>query len=382
MRAKSLLVRSSAIIIPCAHVLIVISLFFPFAPYQESVSTGWQWFLRPSGPGHLDLYSIASYDMLIVALALPPLASVVVFRSPTRMTGLLGVWISLPLTLFYSYVCVHSATDFHPVVCIPLHVDYLFYVCANSAIDFHRLLIGVSSAIWFPPVGFALSFISCLALALYLPFLRTGAQERRAMRRPAHLEAGQHEGAERVSHPDGGEPPAYVTRLNLRPHPAFIGLLCHLLIGLSLLFYYTEFHGWTEPAMYAAYLRTGWQLLGDALQSQSIVSVVALLLLVAVVLPALLYLACLLPLPRQREQRDALLVTGTYLSYLLNTMGFSLSLTALALSLFVWSGDLHDVLSTDVAFAIPPTAFLLSLQCSTILLDSRLRQREAREWRS
>jgi hypothetical protein len=282
MRTKPLLVRISAIIIPCAHVLIVISLFFPFAPFQESVSTGWQWFLRPSGLASLDLYSIVNFNMLIMALTLPPLASLAVFSSPTRMMGLLGVWISLPLTLFY------------------------YYVCVNTTIDYHGFLISVSPAVWFPPVGFALSFISCLALALSLPHLRTGAQERRAMRRPAHLEAGQHEGAERVSHPDGGELPAYVTRRSLRPYLAFIGLLRHLLIGLSLSFPYTELHDGYEGGLLGR--TTGWQLLGTALQSQSIFSVVALLLLAAVVLPAFIYLACLLPFPRKSDHREALLV--------------------------------------------------------------------------
>jgi hypothetical protein len=107
------------------------------------------------------------------------------------------------------------------------------------------------------------------------------------------------------------------------------------------------------------------------------------LLLAAVVLPALFYLACLLPFPHKSEQREALLFKGAYLSYLLNTMGFSLSLTALALSLSFGAfggNDLYNYSSTDVAFAIPPAPFLFSLLCSTVLLlDSRLRQRQARE---
>ena len=355
MRARPLLVRISAIIILLAHVLIVISLFFPYESFQASVSTGWQWFLGELAP--LDLYSIVSFDRLIVALALPPLASVAVFRSPTRMMGLLGVWISLPLTLFYCYIFV------------------------NTAIDYNGFLVRVSPAVWFPPVGFALSFISCLALVLYLPLLRSHSQERRTMSRPVHLEAGQHEGAERISHPDGGELPAYATRLSLRPHPASIGLLCHLLIGLSLLFPYMELIDGYEGGIISR--MTGWQLLGNAFESQDVFTLVSHLLLAALVLPlvlpVLIYLACLLPFPRKSDQREALLVKSTYLSYLLNTMGFSLSLVALALSLFYLSGDLHDILHTDVAFVIPPAAFLLSLLCSTVLLDARLRQRQARE---
>jgi hypothetical protein len=353
MRTRLLLVRGLAIIILLAHVLIVISLFFlylPF-PFQTYVCTG-QWSLWCST-------ELVRFEMLIMALALPPLASVAVLRSPARLMGLLGVWISLPLTLFFYTDFASTANAYHP--------------------GFQN---GVSPAAWFPPVGFALSFISCLALALYLPFLRTGAQERRAMRRPVYVEAGQHEGAERVSHPDGGEPPAYVTRRSLRPSLAFIGLLCHLLIGLSLWFPYAEFHDAYEETITPT---TGWWILGNALQSRSILSYGALLLLAAVVLPALFYLACLLPFPRKREQREVLLSKGTYLSYLLNTMGFSLSLTALALSLFygaLGGADLHSYSSTDVAFAIPPAPFLLSLLCSPVLFDSRLRLREAREWRS
>jgi len=360
MRIRPLVVRSSAIIIPCAHVLIVISLFFPYARFQASVCTGWQWFFRCSTElAPLDLHSLVLFNSLIVALALPPLASVALFRSPTRMMSLLGVWISLPPTLFYYDVCVYNA------------------------IGYHGNLIGVSPAVWFPPVGFALSFISCLTLALSLPHLRARSQGRRATSRLAHLEAGQHEGAERVFHPDGGELPAYVTRGSHRPYLAFIGLLCHLLIGLSLSFPYTELYDGYEGGLLGR--TTGWQILSDALQSHSILSYGALLLLAAVVLPALIYLACLLPFPRKSDQREALLFKGTYLSYLLNTMGFSLSLTALALSLFFGAfggADLHNYSSTDVAFAIPPAPFLLSLLCSTVLIDSSLRQREAGKVRS
>ena len=358
MSTRLLLVRSLAIIILLAHALIVISPFFLYFPSLASVCTGWQWFVCPFGPRPQALYSNVRFDSLIVALALPPLASVAVFRSPTRMISLIGMWISLPLTLFF------------------------YSVWEYTEIAFNLQQIGVSPAVWFLPIGFALSFISCLVLALYLPFLRTCSQERHATRRPAHLEAGQHEGAERVSHPDGGEPPTYVTRRSLRPSLAFIGLLCHLLIGLSLWFPYAEFHDDYEVTITPT---TGWWILGNALQSQSILSYGALLLLAAVVLPALFYLACLLPFPRKREQGEVLLFKGAYLSYLLNTMGFSLSLTALALSLFYGAfggADLHSTSSTDVAFAIPPAAFLLSLLCSTALLNSRLRPRQAREVRS
>ncbi len=352
MRTRPLLVRSSVIIILLAHVLIAISLFFPY----EFRCTGWQWFLNCPNPlVPLDPFIIANLNRFIVALALPPLTSVALFRSPTWMMGLLGVWISLPLTLFYCYVQVFIAL-YYPV-------------------------IGVSPAVWFPPVGFALSFLSCLALALYLPLLRARSQRRRAMGRPDYLEAGQHEGAEHVSHPDGGELPAYTTRRSLWPHPAFIGLLCYLLIGLSLLFPYIELDNDYCNCLLVG--MTGWQLIGNAFGPYNLFTRDSHLLLAALVLPlvlpVLISLAGLLPFPRKSDHREALLLQSPYLSYLLNMMGFSLSLVVLALSLFYPGGDYHSILHPDVALVVPSAAFLLSLLYSTVLLDSRLRLRQARE---
>ena len=357
MRTRPLVVRCCATVIPLAHLLIVISLFFPYS--RSWGTTGWQ-VLFPS-PGRLSLGQLDPYYLsfirdtafvVFIVFALPAFAAVAVFRSPTRILGLLGVWISLPLTL------------------LPC------FVCASNAIHFHEFLIDVSPAVWFPPVGFALSFISCLVLALYLPLLRAREQ---AMGRSIHLEARQHERAERVSHPNGVELPAHVTRPRWWPSLAFLGLLCHLLIGLSLFFPFTELHDMDDGTI----TTTGWQMLSEALQIRNSPAVhlggwqpgipaacVASLLLAALVLPALIYLACLLPFPWKNGTAGTGLRKSTYLSYLLTTIGFSLSSFVLGLSLFYFgSHDLYDpFLITYLAFVIPPAAFLLSLLCSTALL--------------
>ena len=358
MRTRSLVVRCCATVIPLAHLLIVISLFFPYAHYWGT--TGWQE-LFPS-PGRLSLDPLDPYYLslirdralvVLIVLALPTFAAVAVFRSPTRMMGLLGVWISLPLTLLSCFVCANIVLD-----------------------PFNGYTIRSSPAAWFPPLGFALSFTLCLVLALYLPLLRARQQ---AMSRPVHLEAGQHERAECVSHPNGVELPVHATRLRRRPRLAFLGLLCHLLIGLSLFFPYTELHDQYEGTITPT---TGWQMLSEALQIRNIPAVhlggwqtgttaalVASLLLAALVLPVLIYLACLLPFPWKNGTADTKLRKSTYLSYLLTTLGFSLSSFVLGLSLFYRGGDLHDpFLTTDLAFVIPPAAFLLSLLCSTALI--------------
>jgi hypothetical protein len=357
MRTKSLVVRGPSIIILLAHVLIVISLFFPYAHYWGT--NGWQELfpspgalsLNPLDPYYLSLIRVRAFVVLIV-FALPVIAAVAVFRSPTRIMGLLGVWISLPLTLLSCFVCASIVLD-----------------------PFNGYTIRSSPAVWFPPVGFALSFLSCLVLALYLPLLRARQQ---SMDRLIHLEAGQHERAERVSHPNGVELPAHATRPRRWPRLAFLGLLCHLLIGLSLLFPYTELHDQYEGTITPT---TGWQMLSKALQIQDIhvllggwqsgipAAFVASLLLAALVLPALIYLAFLLPFPWKNGTADTRLRKSIYISYLLTTIGFSLSSFVLGLSLIYRGGDLHDpFLTTNLAFVIPPAAFLLSLLCSTALL--------------
>lgn len=199
------------------------------------------------------------------------------------------------------------------------------------------------------------------------------------MGRPFHLETSQHERTERAPHPNGVELPAHATRPRRWPRLAFLGLLCHLLIGLSLLFPYTELHDRYEGTI----TTTGWQMLSEALQIRNIpvgllggwqpgipAECVASLLLAALVLPALIYLACLLPFPWKNGTAGMGLRKSTYLSYLLTTIGFSLSSVVLGLSLiYRGSEDLYDsFLITDLAFVIPPAAFLLSLLCSTALL--------------
>jgi hypothetical protein len=364
MRTRPLVVRCCATVIPVAHLLIVISLFFPYAHYWGT--DGWQELfpspgtlsLSPLDPYYLSLIRDRAFVVLIV-FALPAFAAVAVFRSPRRMMGLLGVWISLPLPLLS------------------------FFVCASRVLaPFNAYVIRSSPAAWFPPVGFALSFICCLVLALYLPLLRAREQ---AMGRPFHLEASQHERAERVSHPNGVELPAHASRPRRWPGLAFLGLLCHLLIGLSLIFPYTELQDQYEGAITPT---TGWQMLSKALQIQNIpvflggwqsgipAASVASLLLAALVLPALIYLAFLLPFPWKNGTADTRLRKSIYISYLLTAIGFSLSSVFLGLSLIYRGGDMHEpFLTTDLAFVIPPAAFLLSFLCSTALIGYGLRLR-------
>src|SRR6266704_2845309 len=331
MRTRSLVVRCCATVILLAQLLIVISLFFPYAHYWGT--TGWQELfpspgtlsLDPLDPYYLSLIRVRAFVVLIV-FALPVFAAVAVFRSPTRMMGLLGVWNSLPLTLLSCFVCASIVLD-----------------------PFNGYTIRSSPVVWFPSMG-----------------------------RLIHLEAGQHERAEGVSHPNGVELPAHATRPRRWPRLAFLGLLCHLLIGLSLLFPYTELHDQYEGTIT---LMTGWQMLSKALQIQNIhvllrgwqsgipAASVASLLLAALMLPALIYLAFLLPFPWKNGTADTRLRKSIYISYLLTTIGFSLSSVVLGLSLIYRGGDLHDpFLTTDLAFVIPPAAFLLSLLCSTALL--------------
>src|SRR6266567_3012819 len=158
MRTRSLVVRCCATVILLAQLLIVISLFFPYAHYGGT--TGWQELfpspgtlsLDPLDPYYLSLIRVRAFVVLIV-FALPVFAAVAVFRSPTRMMGLLGVWISLPLTLLSCFVCASIVLD-----------------------PFNGYTIRSSPVVWFPPVGFALSFLSCIVLATYLPILRARQQ--------------------------------------------------------------------------------------------------------------------------------------------------------------------------------------------------------------
>jgi hypothetical protein len=163
---------------------------------------------------------------------------------------------------------------------------------------------------------------------------------------------------------------------------AGLGLICHLLIFLSLFLTYIEYFN-----IYSATDRgspvepipnTGWQLLSEAFQPQTpqrvadmgsppLAAPLAVVLLVALILPALIYLALLLLLPISVTWKTPPLRRGLVLGSWLNFIGLSLS------GLWLLSSnrpeDLHGPYqNVDLAFAIPPAAFLLSLICCGLLL--------------
>ena len=164
---------------------------------------------------------------------------------------------------------------------------------------------------------------------------------------------------------------------------ACLGLICHLLIFLSLFLTYIEYfnpYSATDRGSPVEPIpNTGWQLLSEAFQPQTsqrvadmpgpppLFAPLAVVLLVALILPALIYLALLLLLPISVKWKNPPLRRGLVLGSWLNFIGLSLS------GLWLLSSnrpeDLHDPYqNVALAFAIPPAAFLLSLICCGILL--------------
>ncbi len=250
----------------------------------------------------------------------------------------------------------------------------IFVVTSLPAFAVHQ---AASPAVWLPPPGFALSFLACLVLALRLPLIGAHEQARVPVSRSVHLEAGQHESTERISSSSEAEP-AHATRWGPRLLFAFIGLLCHLAIGLSLFFTYTDtynFYGSATSPEDTITLTPGWQYLGEALQAGVLPAVVAIVLLAALVLPIPIYLIYLVPSSWKSDRNDMLLFPAARGGRLLTLLGLSLSGTLLLFSLLFRGGDLHDPVSTThLAFVVPPVAFLFSLLCSTVLIGSGLRR--------
>ena len=161
---------------------------------------------------------------------------------------------------------------------------------------------------------------------------------------------------------------------------ASLGLISHPLIFLSFFFTYIEYgspYAATSPIPY-----TGWQLLGDAFHPQTsqriadmhgwyppLAAPLALALLVALILPALLYLACLLLLMTSVKWKNFLLRVGLVLCCWLNFIGFLLGFFWLLTS--YGSAELHNPFqSIEPAFSILPAGFLLSLICCFLLRGS------------
>jgi hypothetical protein len=114
---------------------------------------------------------------------------------------------------------------------------------------------------------------------------------------------------------------------------ASLGLLCHLLIFLSLFLTYIDYYDPYGDAVVPT-ATTGWQLLAQAFEPQTspraalmppLPAPLALVLLSTLILPALLYLLCLLLWPVKSELKDTGLGKSVSVCHLLNLFGLSLS---------------------------------------------------------
>jgi len=209
MSNRLLLVRRCAIFISLVHFLIFVSLCLPVQfPIQnpgEHLCIGWQEFFPcdplPSDIQNFYLPHIMDYVIIaliaLVVLVLPPLAAQAIFRPRWRIIGLPALWISLPLMLG---------------ACL------LFMIRSTPAFDAH---LAVSPATWFPPLGFALSFIACLILALHVPFLRANEQASISDNQQVDLASGQHERTNwPICYPPGGSVITQIHGTSSAPLPA------------------------------------------------------------------------------------------------------------------------------------------------------------------
>ena len=365
MRAPSLLLRCCAIIIPLIHLVILSCLFYPLSNGISTWQGDFQYQINPAVVGDYGAFIGVVFLALfqLGPLVFPPLAAWVAFRFPTRLLSLVGLWISLAFTfmacLFFTWL---------------LHLPPFF----SSRLPGLSLLPDLSLAgliTLILPLGFGLSSILCLALAIRLPLKPRSALR---MSRAEALAVMGTESGERSGLSAAGRPRA-LESLGLRlTIAASFGLLCHLVIALSLFFPYVDYYDPYGQAL-GPTLITGWQLLGEPFQPAALrittlmppLSVpLAMGLLVTLILPALIYLVCLAPWPLKGERRDKGLRISVSIGYVLNLIGLSLSSCFVAFSLLWHGGDLHDpVQNTHLAFAVPPIAFLCSLACSSVLLN-------------
>jgi len=159
---------------------------------------------------------------------------------------------------------------------------------------------------------------------------------------------------------------------------ASLGLIVQPLIYLSFFFTYIEYGSpWaaTSPRFY-----TGWQLLSDGFSPQTsqrmadmrgwyppLVAPLALVLIVTVILPVLLYLAGLLLLMTPIKWKHSFLRGEMVLCSCLNLIGFLLSFFWLITSF--GPGEVYSQ-SIEPAFCILPAGFLLLLLCGFLLSSS------------
>lgn len=353
------------------HLTIIFSLLYPPSNggnLWHMLLPSWSDLLRGGLP-------LMFSTLVFGALVFPPLASWVASRLPTRMVSLVGLWSSLALSLaarlFFSgffwsppllYACGSSSQT--SVV-----------VSTNGCSELHLLLADLLFRI--PFFGFGLSSILCFVLAIRLPLLRTHEQ--------ATLRVSQPDALASIGEASGERP--YISEEETRPSRAdqdfrlllfaSFGLLCHLLIFLSLFHTYIDYYDPYDAVAPTA--TTGWQLLAQAFQPQTapraaimppLPAPLALVLLTTLILPALIYLVCLVLWPFKSELKDTGLRKSVSICYVLNLLGLSLSSFFAVFSVLSHGGDLHDpVQNTYPAFAIPPIAFLLSLACSYLLVN-------------
>lgn len=365
MRTHSLL-RSCSIVLSLLHLVILLSLFYPLS------SRGGLWqmlFANWSNPESrlpdLELFALFLFGPLIV----PPLASWVVCRFPGRIVSLFSLYIGMGMLLV-------GCLFFSGLLWSPPALSW-----SSSSLLVMNLAYLVSRI---PLFGFSLSFILCLALAICLPLVH--ARERITLR--ASWSEGltfiMEERRDRPHSSEGEARPSRASQDFRLPIYAFLGLLCHLLIFLSLFATYIDYYnvyqdtdlhpqgggGLPTPS-------TGWQLLAQPFQSSpyrpsnmpppSLPIVIALM--AALLLPALVYLASLMLWRVRSPLKDSLLGKSIFVSYLLNLLGLSLSTFCIVFSFLSTGGDLHDpVQHTYGAFVMPPIAFLLSLICSYLLI--------------
>jgi hypothetical protein len=356
MRAPSLLLRCSSIILPLIHLVILSCLILGICTGQVFL-----YLLTPDGV-FIDVIVFALFQL--GPLVLPPLAAWGAFRFPTRLLSLVGLWISPALTfmacLFYSWT-------------LQVPPFFLRMLPGLSLLPDGSLASLITLILPLIPLSFGLSSILCLALAIRLPLKPRSALR---MSRAEALAVMGTESGERSRLWAEGRPSALESLLGLRlTIAASLGLLCHLVIALSLFFPYGNLY---DPYGSGG-LITGWQLLGEPFQPAALrltplmppLSVpLAMGLLVTLILPALTYLVCLAPWPLKGERRDKGLRISVSSGYVLNLIGLSLSSCLVAFSL-VWHGRglYQSVQHTYLAFAVPPIAFLFSLACSYVLVN-------------
>lgn len=178
---------------------------------------------------------------------------------------------------------------------------------------------------------------------------------------PERLPEG-HKGVEPLGAPERG---TRLERVGL-PSLAILGLLCHLLIFLSLSLTFTETY---DPYRQATSLATGWQMLGGGFRE--------IFLLATLILSIFFYLSSLPLFAVKSTWKDALLTASFFFTCLLNAGGFALAFTLT----FVWGNPENDTYTTDAAAFIPLVAFSLSFLCSCILLSPSLWRRKERRLR-